>query len=213
MIELDARDCWRAQIGHVEMGCVLDYQDLPKSGEIRALKQVHGADILTDQDTCHENSMGDGLVSDRDKVTLVIRTADCVPVHVTDGRRIAALHAGWRGTAKGIVRRLPEFFQMDAVTVFLGPAISQENYEVGPDLYEEWSQREPVLNQFLQQPNPSSDRRFLDVRGMIQRQLLDMGVSQDQIHQVPRCTFASRLPSYRREGAAAARIFNYIKRG
>lgn len=212
MIELDAQDCWRAKIGDVEMGCALRADDLPPAAETRSLKQVHGAEIFSDQDTHTETTEGDGLVSDQARVNLVIRTADCVPVHVTDGQRIAALHAGWRGTAKGIVRRLPEFFQMDRITVVLGPAITQDNYEVGPDLYDPWLAQEPVLSRYLQHPNPNSDRRFLDVRGLIQHQLETMGVPKTQIHVVPRCTFDSRLPSYRREGAAASRILNYIMR-
>ena len=116
------------------------------------LTQVHGDDILIvhqESDT-HARPEADGLMSRESGVLLGIATADCVPVLMVAPEHglIAALHAGWRGTLKGIsqhaVKTLNNRWQVDpeSVWVALGPSISPCCYEVGRDvgeaLHERW---------------------------------------------------------------------------
>jgi len=213
MVEIDKNDCWQDSFGPIRFGCQLETTSLAARGlGIRTLHQVHEAEIIDDAQYHGGGQKGDGLVTDRMGVALVIRTADCVPVHVHDGKRIALVHAGWRGTAAGIVPGLADFFDMSELHAFIGPAISAARYEVDNDLYVDWLARDPTLAPFLSQHQPGSSKRLLDLGGFIRFQLLEMGTPAERITQIPLCTYDSKLPSYRRQGQKAKRIQNFIYR-
>ena len=102
-----------------------------------ALRQVHGATVVSDSASGAE---ADALVSSNPDRLLTVRVADCVPLLVADRRTgaVAAVHAGWRGTASGIaaaaIRRLQAEFgstPSDLVAA-IGPSIRVCCYEVGP---------------------------------------------------------------------------------
>lgn len=69
-----------------------------------------------------------------------ILTADCLPILIAanDGSEIAAIHAGWRGLAQGIITNTLANFATPAsqLTAWIGPAISATAYEVGADVRE-----------------------------------------------------------------------------
>jgi YfiH family protein len=83
----------------------------------------------------------DAVVTTSPAVTLVILVADCVPIALVDpaAHVLAAVHAGWRGTAAGVVtaalRAMAEQGAQPArVRAFLGPAVAPDRYEVGPEV-------------------------------------------------------------------------------
>ena len=90
------------------------------------LRQVHSANVLLAE---HSGVLdeGDALVSNRPHLALVIRTADCLPLLVCadDGSEIAAIHAGWRGLAVGVIEGCIETLRTprERLRVWLGPAI------------------------------------------------------------------------------------------
>ena len=120
--------------------------------------QVHGADVRVHRegrapaedpqlvDDC------DGHVADTPGVLLAVTTADCVPVFVVDPERrvVAALHAGWRGAASGVLERgidamLTSFSSRpEDLLVHLGPAICGACYEVGPEVFEALNEEVPA---------------------------------------------------------------------
>ena len=203
--------CWQATHGDIVMGCTLSLSALQNYAP-RTLNQVHSSLILGDDDDRGEGQEGDGLVSDRADRALVIKTADCVPITLTDGTRIGAVHAGWRGTAAGIVREIMRYFDPERVHLVIGPAISAANYEVGADMYAAWLAREPQLTQFLG-PSPSGgEKRQFALKRYVRDQLIRLGVPARQIKTVPVCTYASTLPSYRRTGKNEDRIYSYVYR-
>jgi polyphenol oxidase len=184
------------------------------------LKQVHGDDILViDDDTNEEEKpQADGMITSEPGLLLGIATADCVPVLLVAPQRrlVAALHAGWRGTLKGISRRaIEKFAQTWGVApghlwVALGPAIDVCCYEVGREvgeaLQERWgTQHSPVWH-------PRGDKGFLDLRAINRGQCEQAGVPREQIQLVGPCTFcdASGFASYRREGPRAGRQLSVI---
>ncbi|MBL0172330.1 MAG: polyphenol oxidase family protein [Gemmatimonadaceae bacterium] len=107
--------------------------------------QVHGADVVR-----HVGGWRgwlrvrgvDGHVSEEPGTALVVTVADCTPVFISHPRGvIAALHAGWRGTAGGILRVGLDAMSglgcpADECHVHLGPAICGDCYEVGPEVFE-----------------------------------------------------------------------------
>ena len=183
-------------------------------------KQTHSATvkIITDEffGACekaqkqylHET---DALITNLRGVCISVKTADCVPVLLYDPRRkvVAAIHAGWRGTAQTIVlktiHRLAVEFGSDPTDLIagIGPSISPDVYEVREDVH---SQFDP---EFYQDTNPvRSDKRVLNLWKANQHQLIDGGVSSEKIEIAQLCTWSDsdRFFSARRDGARTGRM-------
>jgi YfiH family protein len=148
---------------------------------------------------------GDALVTNHPGLAVSIRTADCYPILLADARNraVAAVHAGWRGTAAQIVIRTLEKMRFEFGTrptdVFaaIGPGIGGCCYEVGED----------VSRQF-----ESVQRTHLDLISENRNQLEQAGVSPQNIQALDVCTFcdAERFFSYRREKEKAGRMTSFI---
>ena len=152
-------------------------------------------------------------------ILLGITTADCVPVLIVEPERglVAALHAGWRGTLKGIsvraVETLVTGWGVDPrrLWVALGPAIGGCCYEVGREVGEALCQRWGTTTS---PPawRPSGEKGFLDLRTLNLAQLAGAGVLQGQVQVSDFCTYCdtTAFASYRREGPAAGRQLSVI---
>ncbi len=137
----------------------------------------------------------DGHATAESGVLLAVTVADCVPVYLldADARAVALLHAGWRGTAAGILPRgiglLGQRWGTDpgSLLVHLGPAICGECYEVGPEVFEALGLEAPSA------PAP------VDVRAALARQARTAGVQADRITVSDVCTLCgdSNLFSHR----------------
>jgi len=113
--------------------------------QVAALRQVHGTEVIEVEAgkpwlayaSRRNLPVGDGLMTSSPDLALVVLTADCVPIAMADPetRTIAAVHAGWRGIAAGIlsstIRRFPDPSRMIAA---VGPAVGLDHYEVGDDV-------------------------------------------------------------------------------
>lgn len=184
------------------------------------LKQVHGDDILIvhRESETRAQPEADGLMSRESGVLLGIATADCVSVLMVAPEHglIAALHAGWRGTLRGISQRalktLKDRWQVspESVWVALGPSISSCCYEVGRDVGERLHERWRANSAW--QPHKAGDKGFLDLRAINRVQCEEVGVPTSRIQSVGPCTFCASadFASYRREGAGAGRQLSVI---
>jgi hypothetical protein len=117
---------------------LLDYAQ--NCDEIRWLQQVHGIDC-SDADSIVNGAKADASFSQKLGLGCAIMTADCLPVLFCDlqGRQVAAAHAGWKGLAQGILLNTLKSFSdnniaPNQVIAWLGPAISQGAFEVGPEV-------------------------------------------------------------------------------
>lgn len=163
------------------------------------LNQVHGADVVAagDYDTPPN---ADASVSSDPAYVCVVRTADCLPVLfcATDGSEIAAAHAGWRGLAAGILENTLEAMEHDPAQIlaWLGPAISQPNFEIGAEVREAFIGRDAGAEACFQ-PN-ARGRWQADLYGLARRKLRAAGVTRISGGEL--CTFADRerFFSYRR---------------
>ena len=109
------------------------------------LQQTHSTKVINLDEFEDSSSIpqADAAFTTQMNKVCVILTADCLPLLVTDkaGRGVLAIHAGWRGLANGIIRIAIEKFtqaldiKASECTVWLGPAISQKNFEVGAEVY------------------------------------------------------------------------------
>lgn len=192
---------------------------------LQTLKQVHGDHIVivgqpdTRPDIGNDKLEADGLITAQSGILLGIATADCIPVLIVEPekRLAAALHAGWRGTLKGInvraVEALATRWGVDPqrLWVALGPAISGCCYEVGRDVGEALCQRWGPGSPSAWQPT-GGEKGFLDLRAINLVQLEQTGVPREQMLTVGACTFcaSSAFASYRREGPGAGRQLSVI---
>ncbi len=153
---------------------------------------------------------GDALLSSETGVLVGVRTADCLPLLLVDPRArvVAAVHAGWRGSAKRIaaksVEKLRDQFgaRPEDIQVLIGPGIGPCCYEVGPD----------VAAEFDGAVSRREGRVCLDLVTANRTQLADAGVPEAQIHAAEMCTgcIAEQFYSYRREGAQAGRMLAVV---
>ena len=112
--------------------------DLP--AQPQWLKQVHGdrVVVLGSADLAGGEPEADAIIGQAPGDICAVRTADCLPVLLCarDGSEIAAAHAGWRGLAKGILDRTVGTMATPPIDLlaWLGPAITQDNFEVGDEV-------------------------------------------------------------------------------
>tara|TARA_R110002124_G_scaffold271813_1_gene440743 strand:- start:1881 stop:2627 length:747 start_codon:yes stop_codon:yes gene_type:complete len=171
------------------------------------LEQVHGTDVV------HAQSDGiirraDACYSDQQAVVCTVMTADCLPILICDraGGEVAAVHAGWRGLAGGVVANAISQFKNrpDQLLAWLGPAISQPHFEVGEDVYRAflantpgWGPRQQLDACFLR---TRTDRWQADIFSLARLALSASGITA--IFGGGHCTFANpdSFYSYRRDG-------------
>ncbi len=174
--------------------------------------QVHGVEVRAVRRPGAEERLEacDGLLTATPAIALLLQTADCVPVLAAGRRVVAAVHAGWRGAAGGIVRRLIErcrrLYEEEptALRVYLGPAICGEHYPVGDEV---------IAALETQRVDATLWRRgeHVDLRAFLAAQLHALGV--DRVQSVGPCTAGTpTLASYRRDGAKAGRQLSVVYR-
>jgi YfiH family protein len=146
--------------------------------------QVHGTDVRAWDGPDPQAAYGqpgdkelprvDGHLTAVPGVALLVLVADCYPVALSDGKRAAMLHCGWRPLAGGILEKaVAEFDSPPAAAV--GPGIGGCCYEVGPE----------VAERFADIPG-AVDGRMLDLRRVISARLSMAGVSE--VAHLDRCT-------------------------
>jgi YfiH family protein len=146
------------------------------SDHLITVRQVHGAAVL-DGAMSAQTSEADALFTDGPNLALAILVADCVPVALVDpsSGRVAVVHAGWRGLQVGVIARAVEGLDARATHAFVGPSISKERYQVGPEVAQHFRDVEGAVIA------DGGDRSRLDLRLVATRQLLDAGLPDDRI--------------------------------
>ena len=130
------------------------------------LYQVHSADVVTVTDPWegHNGPHADGMVTQQRGLALGILTADCAPVLFQDRAAgvIGAAHAGWKGAIGGVCEATVKAMvdlgaDSDAIHAIVGPTISQENYQVGPEFRTTFLEEDARHARFFV-PSPDQDR-------------------------------------------------------
>ena len=177
-------------------------------------RQVHGADVRVHDAEPVPGLLVmegfDGHVTQRSGVLLTVSVADCVPVFLVDaGRRVlSVVHAGWRGTAGGIVERaargMAEAFGSEAAELWLhcGPAICGNCYEVGPEVHRAVSPERPEPGG----PTP------IDLRAAIARRAMALGVVAERVTVSAHCTRCGPADFFSHRGGSPARQMGLLGR-
>ncbi len=181
--------------------------------QLRYLHQVHGATVVPiaavrdapepiDADAVTGSAPGDHCA---------VRTADCLPILfcARDGSEVAAAHGGWRGVQAGIIEATIAALDApaDDLLVWLGPAISQENFEVGEEVREAFLAVDADAGECFE--INARGRWQADLYGLARRRLHNCGVRA--IYGADWCTYrdAKLFYSYRRD-ADKGRMVTFI---
>ena len=212
-----------------------DYDQLAKAvgaAHVVTLTQVHGAGVCV----IRKGSLPPGstpeadvLVSDAPDVAIAVRAADCVPLLMADRATgaVAAVHAGWRGTAARACVAALSAMQREFgthpkdIVAAIGPSIGPCCYEVGSELVDAFAagghERYLIDRWFSTPPPPRGSRERPRLRLNVARangdQLVLAGVPPEQIHDAGLCTamHLDVLTSYRAEKENAGRLAAVIR--
>lgn len=168
---------------------------------VKWLQQVHGNDVL-DATLMENNAPGDAVYATKTQTVCAVLTADCLPILLCNkqGNKIAAVHAGWRGLASGIIQRTVERLSEPAneLFVWLGPAIRVKHFQVGTDVYETFLALSPTMQQAFKR---TSDTHWnADIYALAKLQCAQLDIHA--IYGGEYCTFADakHFYSHRRDG-------------
>lgn len=202
--------------------------------------QVHGREVVLVDRMRATRPDADALVTISPELAVAVRAADCVPVLMADSRTgaVAAVHAGWRGTAAkvavaAITAMQREFgTRADDLIVAIGPSIGACCYEVGSELVDAFAaagHERHLIDRWFSTPRQVSGgpegpqlrtelrtargRLHLDVAGANRDQLVLAGVPEERIHLAGLCTAMNLdvVTSFRAEKEQAGRIAGAIR--
>jgi YfiH family protein len=177
--------------------------------------QVHGSRVVRGR--TGELPEADALWTDSPGTWVGIRTADCIPLLLSseDGTRVAAVHSGWRGTAARIAEVAVATLAREGagpptLRAAIGPCIGVCCYEVGEDLAVRFS--DAFGTDVVRRDRP---RPHLDLRLAVRRTLLQAGLAETHIEDVPGCNACdpARFFSHRRDQGGTGRHLAFIAPG
>lgn len=169
------------------------------------VRQVHGTHAVTTDSGDFDDGPpeADAVIARRPGDICVVRSADCLPVLLcaADGSEVAAVHAGWRGLATGVIEAVLARMSTPGagVLAWFGPAISQAAFEVGDEVRDAFLAQDPEAQAaFIRN---ARGRWQADLYALAGRRLVRLGV--ERISGGGLCTYgdARRFFSYRRDGA------------
>ena len=122
-----------------------------KSKKIFLLNQVHSNKFyyINKNSMLNKKLEGDALITDKRNLPIAVLTADCAPILIHDEKKkmIAAIHAGWKGAYKDIIKKVVKFMikkgcSTQNITAAIGPCISSNNYEVKEDFIKKFIKKD-----------------------------------------------------------------------
>ena len=178
---------------------------------LSSLDQVHSNELVVERGAeAVDRPAADGLLTNLPGRLLGVRTADCFAILLADHKAaaVAAVHAGWRGTAgriafRAVERMVHEFgSRPKRIEALIGPGIASCCFEVGPETASQFDAR------FVR----DGSKPHVDLAGANCAQLLEAGLQPRNIHGMGRCSYCESEPffSHRREGESAGRMLAFI---
>jgi len=196
---------------HVALSRRLLQKEIGDERPLLWLNQVHGARV---QQTYQPDAPdADAAIAQGNEYACVVLSADCLPVLFCnrDGTQVAVAHAGWRGLATGVLEATVAAMnsEPDDIMVWLGPAISNAQFEVGPEVYGAFVAVQPETADAFDHSPYRLGHHMADLYRLARFRLEALG-----IHQVSGghfCTACeSRFYSYRRDGGQTGRMATVI---
>lgn len=185
--------------------------------ELYFLRQVHGTDVKVivgreDQKVVSQDE-GDIVLTNVPGTAAAIRTADCVPILLAspDTGWVSACHSGWQGCVKNAAGAAVLAMKSQGcgrIIAAIGPHISADAFEVSPDVSEALLAASPdkcIVDESREKPH-------VNLRRMVRAQLIEAGLDDADIDDVPGCTVldSSNYFSFRRDKERSGRMMSAI---
>ena len=182
------------------------------------VKQVHGVDAIDGVKIAQEDwtvppfAEGDAIVTAKSSTVVAVQTADCAAVLLADPETgaVAAIHAGWRGAARGVVRNaVRKMSELGAscgsMLAAVGPCICPMCYEVGDDVAR-------LMPESCDPVKGKQGKFQLDLSCAVEVSLIGAGLTTSNIERLDACNscFTGELFSYRRDGGTCGRGLGFI---
>jgi len=158
-----------------------------KNKKIILLNQVHSNKFhyIGIHSKLNNKFKGDALVTDKKNIPIAVLTADCAPVLIYDDHKemIAAIHAGWKGSYKGIIKKVIKFMIKKGcspknITAAIGPCISSNNYEVREDFIKKFIKKDKKNIIFFKK---TKDKNYFNLNRYIHSQLNSLNIKKIDI--------------------------------
>lgn len=158
-------------------------------------RQVHRDSILVIEQKPETDLILDGydaFVTDVPGVCLITAHADCIPVQLYDPdcKVIAAVHAGWRGTALGIAAKAAELmkakYDCGNIRGYIGPGISKCCFETDVDVPQAMREAFKWADEYISEGR-AAGKFYVDLKGINARQLEEAGVSNIEVSDICTC--------------------------
>jgi polyphenol oxidase len=185
-------------------------------------RQVHGTRVAVVVDgTLPERvaeSEADVVVSAVPGSVVGVYTADCVPILIADDDgRVAAAHAGWRGTVKGIAHTAVEALvsigaRRENLRAAFGPSICARCFEVGEEVAVEFERVTPSAVLRAPPTTTGTPKPHVDLWAANLQFLVEAGLARDHVDAAPPCTMCEpeRFFSFRRDGIGIGQHLSFI---
>ncbi len=148
------------------------------SKEIFLVKQIHSNQFIflnNNSDIKTRSRIGDAIICEKKGIPIAILTADCVPILIYDKERkmIAAIHAGWRGAYKDIVKKVIQFMIKKGcdpknMIAAIGPAISKRNYEIKQEFKKKFIKKDKRNIKFF---SKKTHKIYFDLQSYVKEQI------------------------------------------
>ena len=156
--------------------------------KIVLLNQIHSNKFYYIDKTSklnHKKFVGDALITNVSNIPIAVLTADCAPILIFDkkNKTIAAIHAGWKGAYKGIVKKVVQFMikkgsSTKNITAVIGPCISLKNYEVKKDFIKKFIRKDPKTKVFFKNIR---DKNYFNLNKYIVSQLRGLDIKKIEV--------------------------------
>lgn len=171
------------------------------------LHQVHGVQVAHLDAGMAGVPEADAATTRQRGIACTIMTADCLPVLVADrqARVVGAAHAGWRGLAAGVIQALiNDMTQVpgvkpDDLSVWLGPAIGPDAFEVGEEVVRAFTVQNPANDRYFRQHPEIAGKFLADLPGLAVNILYGRGVEEVVDSGLCTVSLVDRFYSYRRD--------------
>ena len=149
------------------------------------LNQIHSNKVYSINKIPKKKLLGDAVITKKKRIALGILTADCAPVFIYDTKNniICAIHAGWKGAYKKIIKKtinnlLKQGSKVHNLIAVIGPCISKESYEVQIDFYVKFVNQKKSNKKFFFHKNK---KIFFSLNEYIENHLRSRGIKKIEI--------------------------------
>jgi len=163
--------------------------------QVATMDQTHSSEIaFADSNISYKC---DGIYTNKIKLPLVVKTADCVPLLMESSKGVSATHAGWRGLEKSIFEKSLDIHEISSLKISIGPHARKCCYEVGVEF----------LEKFNKSINKVEDKYYLDLTKNIKQFALENNINLEDTGE---CTICNKEYFSYRKNKTSERQFSFI---